>query len=178
MVTVHVIDLIPSVVWNLLPTIPTSPYTCVSPYIIWLLVSLRRRQIMILVPFQIRQYKVLFTLTFLPLQKSKLKSKWCQIRKPMDSISGVLIWNSIPLSIKTLLKNQFKRELWENSLKFWKKRTIILEFLILEVNSQNHNITNSLPASLTLSINHTTNQIASWIVRLIFNNYSMRARWI
>ena len=111
MVTVHVIDLIPSVVWNLLPTIPTSPYTCVSPYIIWLLVSLRRRQIMILVPFQIRQYKVLFTLTFLPLQKSKLKSKWCQIRKSMDSISGVLIWNSIPLSIKTLLKNQFKREL-------------------------------------------------------------------
>ena len=111
MVTVHVIDLIPSVVWNLLSTIPTSPYTCVSPYITWLLVSLRRRQIMILVPFQIRQSKVLFTLTFLPLQKSKLKSKCCQIREPMDSISGVLMWNSIPLSIKTLLKNQFKREL-------------------------------------------------------------------
>ena len=111
MVTVHVIDLIPSVVWNLLSTIPTSPYTCVSPYITWLLVSLRRRQIMILVPFQIRQCKVLFTLTFLPLQKSKLKSKCCQIREPMDSISGVLMWNSIPLSIKTLLKNQFKREL-------------------------------------------------------------------
>ena len=105
MVTVHVIDLIPSVVWNLLPAIPTSPY------ITWLLVSLHRRQIMILVPFQIRQCKVLFTLTFLPLQKSKLKSKCCQIREPMDSISGVLMWNSIPLSIKTLLKNQFKREL-------------------------------------------------------------------
>ena len=30
MVTVHVIDLIPSVVWNLLSTIPTSPYTCFS----------------------------------------------------------------------------------------------------------------------------------------------------
>ena len=45
MVTVHVIDLIPSVVWNLLPAIPTSPY------ITWLLVSLHRRQIMILVPF-------------------------------------------------------------------------------------------------------------------------------
>ena len=27
------------------------------------------------------------------------------------SISGALIWNSIPLSIKTLKKNQFKREL-------------------------------------------------------------------
>ena len=105
MVTVHVIDLIPSVVWNLLPAIPTSPY------ITWLLVSLHRRQIMILVPFQIRQCKVLFTLTFLLLQKSKLKSKCCQIREPMDSISGVLMWNSIPLSIKTLLKNQFKREL-------------------------------------------------------------------
>ena len=51
MVTVHVIDLIPSVVWKLLPTIPTSLYTCVSPYISWLLVSLRRRQIIIFVPF-------------------------------------------------------------------------------------------------------------------------------
>ena len=36
--------------------------------------------------FKIRQYKVLFTLTLLPLQKSKLKSKCCQITKPMDSI--------------------------------------------------------------------------------------------
>ena len=27
------------------------------------------------------------------------------------SISGALIWNSIPLSIKTLKKNQFKSEL-------------------------------------------------------------------
>ena len=49
-------------------------------------ISNSRRQIMILVLFQIRQYKVLSTLTLLSLQKSKMKSKCCQITKPMDSI--------------------------------------------------------------------------------------------
>ena len=41
----------------------------------WLPVSLLLRQMMILVPFEIRQCKFLSTLTLLPLQKSKLKSK-------------------------------------------------------------------------------------------------------
>ena len=58
--------------------------------------------------------------------------------KQAFSISGALIWNSIPLSIKALkTKNQFKSTL---KGKFCKKRMIILEFLILECNSQNHNI--------------------------------------
>ena len=50
----------------------------------------------------------------------------------------------------------------KNSLKYWKKRTTILEFLILQCNSQNHNMVYfrmkySLPSCLTLAINHTTN---------------------
>ena len=63
---------------------------------------------------------------------------------------------------KTLKKNQFKSELKRNSLKYWKKRTTILEFLILQGNSQNRNMVYfrmkcSLPSCLTLAINHTTN---------------------
>ena len=61
--------------------------------------------------------------------------------KRVFSISSTLFWNSIPLSIKALkTKINLKAHLRENSLKFWKKRTIILEFLILECNSQNHSI--------------------------------------
>ena len=78
------------------------------------------------------------------------------------SISGALIWNSIPLSIKTLKKINSKANFRENSLKYWKKRTTILEFLILQGNSQNRNMVYfrmkySLPSCLTLAINHTTN---------------------
>ena len=78
------------------------------------------------------------------------------------SISGALMRNSIPLSIKHLKKNQFKSELKRNSLKYWKKRTTILEFLILQGHSQNRNMVYfcmkySLPSCLTLAINHTTN---------------------
>ena len=50
----------------------------------------------------------------------------------------------------------------ENSLKYWKKMTTMLELLILEGNSQNRNmvyfrVKYSLPSCLTLAINHTTN---------------------
>ena len=60
--------------------------------------------------------------------------------KQAFSISGALMWNSIPLSIKTLKKNQFKSKLKRNSVKYWEKRTTILEFLILHGNSQNRNM--------------------------------------
>ena len=53
------------------------------------------------------------------------------------SISGALIRNSIPLSIKTLKKNNLKANKTENPLKYSKKGT---DFLILQSNSQNHNI--------------------------------------
>ena len=54
-------------------------------------------------------------------------------------------------------------------MKYWKKRTTILEFLILQGNSQNRNMVYfrmkySLPSCLTLAIN----QIASRIVHLIY----------
>ena len=48
------------------------------------------------------------------------------------SISGALIWNSISLSIKTLKKINSEGNQRENSLKYWKKRTTALEFLILQ----------------------------------------------
>ena len=49
----------------------------------------------------------------------------------------------------------------------------MLEFLILQGNSQNHSMVYlrmkySLPSCLALAINHMTNQIASRIVRLIY----------
>ena len=43
------------------------------------------------------------------------------------SISGALIWNSISLSIKTLLKKSIQKGTRENSLKYWKKRTTVLD---------------------------------------------------
>ena len=43
------------------------------------------------------------------------------------SISGALIWNGISLSIKTLLKKSIQKGTRENSLKYWKKRTTVLD---------------------------------------------------
>ena len=74
------------------------------------------------------------------------------------------------LVVKSLAFVNRKRE---NCLKYWKKRTTILEFLILQGNSQNRNMVYyrmkcSLPSCLTLAINHTTNSIASRIFRVIY----------
>ena len=74
------------------------------------------------------------------------------------------------LVVKSLAFVNRKRE---NCLKYWKKRTTILEFLILRGYSENRNMVYfrmkcSLPSCLTLAINHTTNSIASRIFRVIY----------
>ena len=73
------------------------------------------------------------------------------------SISGALIWNSIPLSIKTLKKNQFKSKLKRKLFEILEK-----EDDYITGNSQNCNMVYfhmkySLPSCLTLAIDHTPN---------------------
>ena len=44
------------------------------------------------------------------------------------SISGALIWNSVPLSINTLKKNQFKSELLEKEDDYIRVSDITVQF--------------------------------------------------
>ena len=78
------------------------------------------------------------------------------------SISGALIWNSIPLSIKTLKKNQFKSKLKRKLFEILEKEDDYITVSDITGNSQNCNMVYfhmkySLPSCLTLAIDHTPN---------------------
>ena len=68
---------------------------------------------------------LLSTVTGLDLLLMKITINVEKVRtenmKRAFSISGALIWNSIPLSIKTLSKNQFKSELKGNLFEILEK---------------------------------------------------------
>ena len=75
---------------------------------------------------------------------------------------GALIWNSIPLSIKTLKKNKFKSELNGKLFEILEKRddyirvcyySTILKIITL----CSSGMTYSQPSCLTQAVNHTTN---------------------
>ena len=91
------------------------------------------------------------------LNKLELK-----ILKRAFSICGALIWNSIPLSIKTLKKNQFKSELKGKLFEILEKEDGYIRVSDITVQFSSHNMVYfrnmySLPSCLTLAINHTTN---------------------
>ena len=78
------------------------------------------------------------------------------------SISGALIWNSIPLSMKTLKKNQFKSELKRKLFEILEKEDDYIRVSDIKRQFSNRNMVcfrmkYSLPSCLTLAINHMTN---------------------